>query len=82
MRVITYDIAYPSEIATSTVDITVSRNENSPVFSAAVYRVTINETTNVGETILSVLATDADGVRSKTDSLLFFFNEIEICDTK
>ncbi|RUS85645.1 hypothetical protein EGW08_006591, partial [Elysia chlorotica] len=45
MRVITYDIAYPTEVATATVDITVSRNENSPIFSAAdriVYRATGN----------------------------------------
>ena len=57
-----YDTAYPSETATATVNIGVSRNENSPLFGQNPYRVTINETVGVGTCILDVDATDADGV--------------------
>ncbi|GFN78435.1 protocadherin fat 4, partial [Plakobranchus ocellatus] len=79
MRVIAYDIAYPSEVTTATVDITVSRNENSPVFTASPYRVTINETASIGQSILTVSATDADGDRivylatGDNSTLTYFF---------
>lgn len=66
LRVRAYDTAYPSETATATVNIGVSRNENPPVFGQNPYRITINETVGVGTCILDVDATDADGV-SLTD---------------
>ena len=56
------DTAYPTEMATTTVDIRINRNEFLPVFSQSPYRVTINETTGVGVGILQVAATDQDGV--------------------
>lgn len=66
LRVRAYDTAYPTETATATVNIGVSRNENPPVFGQNPYRITINETVGVGTCILDVDATDADGV-SLTD---------------
>ncbi|KAK7506436.1 hypothetical protein BaRGS_00002548 [Batillaria attramentaria] len=45
------------------VRITVVRNRNGPVFSAAAYNVTIDETVSSGQSILRVTASDADGDR-------------------
>ena len=76
LRVRAYDTAYPSETATATVNIAVSRNENAPIFGQNPYRVTINETVGVGTCILDVDAVDADGAslisppQIKTESAL------------
>ena len=64
LRVEVADTAYPTETATTTVDIQVVRNEFVPIFSASPYRTVINETTEVGVGILQVSATDQDGVSS------------------
>nr|KAG5713430.1 hypothetical protein BaRGS_024978 [Batillaria attramentaria] len=45
------------------VRITVVRNRNGPVFSAAAYNVTIDETVSSGQSIRRVTASDADGDR-------------------
>ena len=63
LRVRAYDTAYPDQIATATVAITVSRNEYSPEFTQSPYRVTINETLALGTCILTVSASDQDGDR-------------------
>ena len=64
LRVEVADTAYPTETATTTVDIQVVRNEFVPIFSASPYRTVINETTEVGVGILQVSASDQDGVSS------------------
>ena len=66
------DTAYPTETATTTVDIQVVRNEYSPIFSASPYRTVINETTEVGVGILQVSAADQDGVSSSLTYLTLF----------
>jgi len=62
LRVQAYDTKYRTQIAETTVPITVIRNENVPVFTQDPYRITINETIALGTCILTVSATDADGV--------------------
>ncbi|XP_035826838.1 protocadherin Fat 4-like [Aplysia californica] len=79
LRVTAYDTAYPTQVATATVEVSIARNEFSPQFTQSPYRVTINETTSVGTSILSVLADDADGDRvvytatGDNDTLTFFY---------
>ena len=52
------------QIAETVVNITVTRNEYAPRFAKSEYRVEkLSEKTAVGETILTVSATDRDGVR-------------------
>ncbi|XP_041364043.1 protocadherin Fat 4-like [Gigantopelta aegis] len=63
LRVNVHDIVYPNEVATATIDIRITRNDNPPIFTMLPYRVTINETTGVGVGILQVKATDADNHR-------------------
>ena len=62
LRVTVYDTEYPREVVTATVAVSINRNEFAPVFTESPYRVTINETTGVGTGILTVQASDADGV--------------------
>ncbi|KAL8559117.1 hypothetical protein ACOMHN_046165 [Nucella lapillus] len=79
LRVQVADTAYPLEMATATVKITVIRNEFPPIFTASPYRTTINETTEVGVGILQVAANDQDGDRmvftasGETDTLSYFY---------
>ncbi|XP_046579032.1 protocadherin Fat 4-like [Haliotis rubra] len=79
LRLTVIDTAYPTEVATATVDIRVSRNIYAPQFTQSPYRVTINETASVGVGILQVSATDADGDRviyeatGDNDTLQYFF---------
>lgn len=62
LRLTAVDTAYPTEIATATVDIRVTRNINPPQFTQSPYRVILNETAGVGVGIMQISATDADGV--------------------
>lgn len=56
--------------ALATVNITVTRNEHGPVFGAPSYQKTIYDTTPLGDVILTVAASDNDGVRSNDQSML------------
>ena len=52
-----------TQVARTTVNITVTRNEYSPKFSQGEYRKErVSEKTSVGTGILTVQATDRDGV--------------------
>ena len=57
---IVYDNVYPNVQDTSTVTISVNRNENAPLFIRS-FDVTIPETTPLGQIITNVTATDLDG---------------------
>lgn len=48
--------------ADATVNITVTRNENGPVFTSSFYEQTIVDTTPVGNSVLQVTASDRDQV--------------------
>ena len=63
LTLIAYDNVYPNQQATSTVVVTVTRNDNGPVFTpAATYEKTVVGTFGVGEMILRVTANDRDKV--------------------
>ena len=67
LRVTAYDSVYPNELATSTVIVTVTRNDNGPVFTpAANYEKTVVATFGVGEVVLTVTAKDMDNVSDIT----------------
>lgn len=70
-----YDTAYPDQTTTATVAIAVSRNEFAPVFTQSPYRVTINETLALGTCILTVSASDQDGVSFPVNQDPFVQNE-------
>ena len=57
-----FDDARPNQVALANVTITVNRNPSLPVFTNLRQVINIPETQALGETIASVLATDADGV--------------------
>ena len=63
LRCITYDFADPEQRDTADVTIRVTRNPSGPLFSEASYERTIPENYPLGPAILTVLATDQDGVR-------------------
>ena len=66
LEIIVYDTSYPTVRDTSTVLISVIRDEAGPVFTpSATYQVTIPETTDIGSSILDVNAFDQDGVSVK-----------------
>ena len=58
--VIARDDGYPQRTDSSSVQINVNRDLNAPVFGNLNYVVTIVETTNINDTIQTVLATDDD----------------------
>lgn len=58
--------------ADATVNITVTRNENGPVFTSSIYEQTIVDTTPVGNSVLQVTASDRDQVHF----LVKFFKKI------
>lgn len=57
-----YDTGAPRLTATAEVFITVLRNLFGPVFDPQIYRVTIDETTPVGQYIQKLTVADPDGV--------------------
>ena len=71
LRLTVYDTGYPDQIATATAEVTISRNEFAPVFTESPYRVTVNETIDVGKGILTVSATDKDGVSFDIGPLIY-----------
>ncbi|WAQ96419.1 CELR3-like protein [Mya arenaria] len=60
-RFIAYDSANPGQRAQSTLNIRVVRNENAPVYNPSVYRETIADTFTVGQPVVKLTASDADG---------------------
>ena len=62
LRVIVYDSADPRLQDTADVTISVSRNPSVPQWSNARYTETVSEDYSLGIPVLSVLATDSDGV--------------------
>jgi hypothetical protein len=61
------------QTAFATVNITVTRNENAPVFSRTIYEVTIPETSVLGSNVVQLTATDQDSLVSKKYSQSYFF---------
>lgn len=56
-----YDSVYPDVQDTADVTIIVSRNPNSPVCSQSSYNINIAESTSLGDLLIDVNGTDADG---------------------
>ncbi|KAL5018733.1 hypothetical protein ScPMuIL_004455 [Solemya velum] len=61
LRLIVYDSVYPDVQDTADVTIIVSRNPNSPVCSQSSYNINIAESTSLGDLLIDVNGTDADG---------------------
>ena len=72
------DSGVPALSDLSTVTITVNRNLNPPVFVQNVYNVTILETRPLGETFVSVRATDDDLIVSWVSLFLNVFKMIHL----
>lgn len=58
---VAYDSVYPNNRDTADVTISITRNERSPIFSLPSYEQTIPDTFSLGQRVLDVTATDADG---------------------
>ena len=63
LAVTVHDSAIPNVRTTSTLTITVTRNQNPPRFTEDVYTANLNIQTKVGDPVITIRATDADGVR-------------------
>ena len=63
---VAYDKCAPVHSSVAFVRVTVTRNENQPIFDRTNYEVTIPETQPLGVNITQVKATDADQVRRLT----------------
>uniref|UniRef100_K1QE50 Protocadherin Fat 1 n=1 Tax=Magallana gigas TaxID=29159 RepID=K1QE50_MAGGI len=61
-RIVAEDGGSPPRSATATAIINILRNINSPVFNPKNYSVTIDETHQVGQNVITVTASDADRV--------------------
>ena len=57
-----YDSANPGQRATSLVTISVTRNENGPIFGRSTYSEAVPESLELGAFVVEVNATDMDGV--------------------
>lgn len=71
LRVQAYDTAFPNMRASEDVVIFVNLNPSTPVFAEGEYRITIPETYPINSMLLTVNASDADGVRIWTTSLFY-----------
>jgi protocadherin Fat 4 len=60
LKVVTYDSIYPDNQATGTATISVERNPNLPKFPDAAYEKTIDEKLGLGQSVLTVSASDQD----------------------
>ena len=58
------------------MNITVTRNEFKPVFDQQTYRATINETAQIGLSVLRVNATDQDGVCVVMETIMNCLNKV------
>ena len=80
-----YDSLRPAQVATTNVTIQVNRNPTAPVFTDLSYTRTVVETLTLGQEILTVEATDADGnnivyeivAANPTEGTDFFFLNAE-----
>ncbi|KAJ8318063.1 hypothetical protein KUTeg_003154 [Tegillarca granosa] len=71
LRVVAYDTFYPNNRGSSVVLINIIRNPSGPIFTLQNYEETINDNFPVGNVVLTVTATDADGLRvAAYDSLV------------
>ncbi|XP_052689553.1 protocadherin Fat 4-like [Crassostrea angulata] len=61
-RIVAEDGGSPPRSATATAIINILRNINSPVFNPKNYSITIDETHQVGQNVITVTASDADRV--------------------
>ena len=85
LRIMAYDNGVPSSSNSTTVFITVDRNQNSPFFQPTQYSATIPDNSGLGSEIVQVTALDSDTVapyntvkyflRATTGSEYFFINE-------
>lgn len=66
-----YDTAEPSRKATADVTVLVQRNANAPQFTQDDYRIDLDETTALGEPLITMEATDEDGVSTFKHVLCF-----------
>ena len=57
------DSAHPEQIQKALLTIFVQRNANAPSLEKTAYDITISEKQMLGETFLTINATDKDGVR-------------------
>ena len=64
LSIVAQDKGYPPLTDRATARVYVQRNLNPPRFSQNTYRVNITENNPVNSEVLSVRATDADGVRT------------------
>ena len=71
LAVTVHDSAIPRVRTTSTLTITVMRNQNPPVFTEDVYNANVNIQTKVGDAIATIKANDADGVSGKFPLRIF-----------
>ncbi|KAH3873274.1 hypothetical protein DPMN_036505 [Dreissena polymorpha] len=58
-----YDSLNPVQRARAALTIRVLRNQNTPVFNPSAYLQTIADTYEIGADVITLTATDADGVR-------------------
>ena len=62
LQIEVYDTAYPKQKVTEYVTITVNRNANVPRFEQTGYQKTVSEDFPLVSEVITVLATDPDGV--------------------
>lgn len=84
LRIMAYDNGVPSRSNSTTVLITVDRNQNAPFFQPTQYSATVPDNAALGSEIVQVTALDSDTVapyntvryvlRSSTSSQYFFIN--------
>ena len=61
-----YDDARPEKTSTGTLTASITRNENSPIFTQRDYKVKVTDRTALGTEVARVSANDADNVSLKT----------------
>lgn len=62
LRIQVYDSALPDVRAEQSYNVKVNRNPSNPAFLASFYSISIKENYAIGGAVISVNATDADGV--------------------
>lgn len=61
MTLIAYDTVYPDEVASTTIRITVERNQHKPSFKpSSSYKKTVSDAFEVGEILVEFRAVDED----------------------
>ena len=60
-----YDTAYPNNVATNYITITVNRNANPPHFEQNTYEKTVSANYPLVTEVLKVVAVDPDGVSTE-----------------